>query len=130
PRTGFNVIPWDLDDSFTRVEPTIDPGTFRKEPEGFHGRPQYDLALSDPKWLGGHGPTRAAGLERGRRGGGPPSRVAARSARSAGAVAEDPNRPFTLEEHLMQVQAKREFVAARAQFLEQWLRCRRDGECG
>ena len=43
------------------------------------------------------------------------------SAQIADAVAEDPNRPFTVEEHLEQVAEKRAFVAARAAFLEQWL---------
>jgi spore coat protein CotH len=130
PKTGFNVIPWDLDDSFTRVEPTIDPVTFKKEAEVFHGRPQYDLAMSDPTWQGRYVDTVAEVLERGYRVDVLQGRIDAWAAQIAEAVAEDPNRPFTLEEHLVQVQEKRDFVAARAAFLEQWLRCRRDGECG
>jgi hypothetical protein len=131
PQTGFNVIPWDLDDSFTRVESTIDPVTWKKE-SSFHGRPLYDLALADPAWFEKYVGTVALVFSRGYQVDVLQRRIDEWSAQIADAVAEDPNRPFTLEEHLVQVAEKRDFVAARAAFLEQWVACRtagdRDGE--
>jgi hypothetical protein len=127
PKTGFNVIPWDLDDSFTRVDPDIDPVTWKKE-SAFHGRPWYDLALSDPAWLQRYVETVALVFAHGYQPDVLQRRIDVWSAQIAEAVAEDPYRPFTLEEHLAQVAEKREFVAARAAFLEQWVACRTAGD--
>jgi spore coat protein CotH len=122
PKTGlFHMIPWDLDDSFTRLEPDVDPITFKKEKEVFHGRPYYDIALKDPAWKQKyvdaleHVLTTAYQVEVLQQ------RIDEWSAQIAEAVAEDPNKPFTMKEHLEKVKEKREFVEDRAEFLEEWL---------
>lgn len=128
PKTGFNVIPWDLDDTFTRLEPDTDPLTYEKPMS--HGRPFYDIAMADPVWFEKyiaaigfvvtHGYDPAVLLER----------IDAWSAQIATAAAEDPNKPFTTQEHLKKLKDKREFVAARAAFLHTWLECWQSGPCG
>lgn len=127
PLTGFNVIPWDLDDTFTRLEPDTDPVTFQKEPEVFHGRPYYEIALDDPEWFDAyiaaidHVVTTAYQVEVLQQ------RIDDWSAQIAEAAADDPNRPFTLSQHKSKVAEKREFVAIRAAFLADWLSCWHEG---
>ena len=127
PLTGFNVIPWDLDDSFTRVEPDIDPVTWKKEPEVFHGRPYYDIALDDPEWFDAYIDAIDHVLETAYQVDVLQQRIDDWSAQIAEAAADDPGRPFTLSQHLDKVQEKREFVATRAAFLKEWLQCWKDG---
>jgi spore coat protein CotH len=127
PNTGFTMIPWDLDDSFTRVEPDIDPVTWKKPADVFHGRPFYDIALADPEWFQRyidaveHVVTTAYQVDVLHQ------RIDAWSAQIAEAAEDDPNRPFTFQEHLDKVEEKREFVAERAEFLAGWLACWKGG---
>lgn len=129
PKTGFNVIPWDLDDTFTRLEADADPVTYQK-PDPFHGRPFYDIALADPVWFGKYVDAVEHVLETAYKVDVLQQRIDEWSAQIADAVAEDPNRPFTLKQHLDQVKEKRKFVAERAAFLEQWVMCWRSGGAG
>lgn len=46
----FIVLPWDLDNTFLRLEENEDPFTFKKTVR-FHGRPMYDTALADDGWF-------------------------------------------------------------------------------
>ncbi|MEZ4453058.1 MAG: CotH kinase family protein [Nannocystaceae bacterium] len=123
PKRGFLVIPWDLDDSFTRLPADTDPITYQKEPESFHGRPYYDLALADPEWFAAyiaavdHVVTTAYNVDVLQ------ARIDAYAAQIAQAAADDPNRPFTLSQHLSRIAQKRTYVADRAKFLETWLAC-------
>ncbi|WP_428268475.1 CotH kinase family protein [Haliangium sp.] len=48
-RGKFIVIPWDLDNSFARLDSKVDPISFKKDVR-FHGRPFYDTALADSNW--------------------------------------------------------------------------------
>jgi spore coat protein CotH len=127
PKSGFVVIPWDLDDSFTRLEPDVDPVTFQKPPESFWGRPFYDIALADPVWFDkyidtvDHVVTTAYQVEVLQ------ARIDAWSAQIADAAAEDPNKPFSTGEFEDRVEEKREFVEDRAEFLAAWLQCWKDG---
>jgi spore coat protein CotH len=127
PKSGFVVIPWDLDDSFTRLDPDVDPVTFKKPPESFWGRPFYDIALADPGWFQkyvdtiGHVVTTAYQVEVLH------ARIDAWSAQIADAAAEDPNKPFSTDEFEDRVEEKREFVEDRAEFLAAWLQCWKDG---
>ena len=45
----------------------------------------------------------------------------------ADAAAEDPNKPFSLADHLLAVQAQRDYVAKRAEYLKSWLACWQNG---
>lgn len=122
PRTDrFVMIPWDLDDSFTRLEPDVDPIKYEKPPEVFHGRPFYDIALASPAWRKKYVDAVEHVLNTAYDKHALQQRIDTWAAQIATAVAEDPNRPFTLGEHLDQVKAKRKFVAQRADFLEDWL---------
>lgn len=127
PATGFNMIPWDLDDSFTRLEPDVDPVTWRKEPDVFHGRPFYDIALADPVWFQRYIAAVAHVVETAYRVDVLQQRIDDWSAQIREAAEDDPHRPFTFKKHLDRVQEKREFVAERAEFLAQWLACWKNG---
>jgi len=127
PKTGFNVLPWDLDDTFTRLPFDTDPITFKKPAEVFHGRPFYDIALDDPVWFDkyiaavDHVVKHAYDVQVLQ------GRIDDWAAQIAVAAAEDPTRPFTLEEHLKRIAEKREYVALRAAFLADWLKCWQGG---
>jgi hypothetical protein len=127
-KSGFHVIPWDLDDTFTRLPFDTDPITFKKSPkEVFHGRPFYDIALDDPVWFDkyiaavDHVVTHAYDVPVLQ------GRIDAWAEQIAVAAAEDPNKPFTTAEHLERIAEKREYVAQRAAFLAAWLKCWHDG---
>jgi hypothetical protein len=49
------------------------------------------------------------------------------AAQIADAAAEDPNKPFSTSDHLTGVKAQRSYVAKRAEFVKQWLKCWQDG---
>jgi spore coat protein CotH len=125
PRTGFVVIPWDLDDTFTRLEPDTDPYTYIKE--GDHGRPFYDIATADPVWFGRYVDAIARAVETAYDVEVLQERLDTWAAQIAAAAVDDPNRPFTLDQHLDQVEDMREFVAERRLFLDDWLKCWQDG---
>ena len=122
PKTGrFVMIPWDLDDSFTRLEPDVDPIKFKKEGDVFHGRPFYDIALANSTWRKQYVAAVAHALTTAYDKDVLQQRIDAWAAQIEQAVAEDPNRPFTMKEHLDQVKEMREFVAERSAFLKDWL---------
>jgi hypothetical protein len=122
PKTGlFHMLPWDLDDSFTRLEPDVDPITFKKEADVFHGRPYYDIALKDPAWKQKYVDALEHVLTTAYQVDVLQQRIDEWSAQIKQAVTDDPNKPFTLSEHLAKVKEKRKFVEKRAEFLEEWL---------
>ncbi len=127
PLTGFNVIPWDLDDSFTRLPYDTDPYTYQKPPEVFWGRPFYEIATADPVWFAKyidaidhvvHTAYDVTVLQ---------DRIDTWAAQIATAAAEDKNKPFSTSEHIEQVANKRSLVAKRAAFLDKWLKCWKEG---
>jgi len=127
PQTGFNVIPWDLDDTFTRLPFDTDPYLYKKPPEVFHGRPFYDIATSDPVWFAkyidavDHVVKTAYDVTVLH------DRIDAWAAQIADAAAEDKNKPFTTAQHVSRIKEKRKFVADRAEFLADWIKCWKDG---
>jgi hypothetical protein len=46
----FVLLPWDLDNTFDRLDPDVDPYTYRKDVR-YHGRPIYHTILKDPEWF-------------------------------------------------------------------------------
>jgi hypothetical protein len=127
PQTGFVVLPWDLDDSFTRLPFDTDPYTYKKPKKVFSGRPFYDLVTADPDWFFKYIDALEFVVERGYDVSVLQRCIDAWAAQIATAAAQDPNKPFSTAEHLDQVAEKRAFVADRAAFLAAWLRCWRDG---
>jgi hypothetical protein len=125
PKTGFVVIPWDLDDTFTRLEPTTDPYTYIKE--GDHGRPFYDIATADPEWFRKYVDAIAFAVQTAYDPEVLQARIDTWAAQIADAAAEDLNKPFSLEKHLDQIDDMREFVAERRLFLDDWIACWRAG---
>lgn len=127
PAGGFNMIPWDLDDSFTRLTPDVDPITWKKPVEVFHGRPFYDIAMADPVWFAKYVEAIAFVLETGYDVDVLQDRIDTWAAQIAAAAKDDPNRPFTLAQHLAKIEEKHDFVADRADFLAEWLECWQNG---
>jgi hypothetical protein len=125
PASGFHVIPWDKDATFDRIEPDVDPVTFMKENP--HGRPLYDLALSDPKWFGKYIETIEFVLDHGYDVGVLQGRIDAWTAQIQDAAESDPNKPFSNKQYHNGVDVHREFIAERAAFLKHWLECWQNG---
>lgn len=51
PASGkFLLLPWDLDNTFTRLTPNTDPYTYKKDVR-YHGRPIYNTILADDAWF-------------------------------------------------------------------------------
>src|SRR5690606_20819149 len=116
------ILPWDLDNTFTRLPHNVDPLTWHKE-ERFHGRPWYDLAVADPEYHAAYVDALERVLE-----------VAYDvphvwelmdewTAQIKDAVFLDQNKPFSNRLYLEQVHVMRQYVANRARFLERWVRC-------
>ncbi|MBA3548857.1 MAG: CotH kinase family protein [Nannocystis sp.] len=127
PKTGFNIVPWDLDDTFTRLPADTDPYTFKKPADVFWGRPWYDITTADPVWFARYVDTIEYVLEHGYDVAVLQDRIDSWAAQIAVAVEEDPNKPFSTKKHLEQIQLKRTYVGERAAFLAAWLKCWRDG---
>jgi hypothetical protein len=51
PGSGkFFLLPWDLDNTFDRLDPEVDPYTYKKDVR-YHGRPIYNTILADELWF-------------------------------------------------------------------------------
>jgi hypothetical protein len=124
-KTGFNVLPWDLDATFTRLPFDTDPYVYLK-PEDW-GRPFYDIATADPEWFKKYIEKIEYVLEHGYKVEVLQQRMDTWAAQIATAVADDPNKPFSTGEHLTGVKAQRSYVSKRAAFLKKWLECWKKG---
>ncbi len=125
PKTGFNVIPWDLDATFDRLPADTDPYVYLKPNDW--GRPFYAIATKDPGWFGKYVEAIAFVLAQGYDVPTLQARIDAWAAQIAEAAASDPNKPFSTQAHLDAVKAQRSYVAARAAFVKKWLKCWQDG---
>lgn len=47
---AFYILPWDLDNTFTRLTADVQPYTYSKETP-YHGRPYFNAILEDDVWL-------------------------------------------------------------------------------
>ncbi|PCC70696.1 CotH protein [Nannocystis exedens] len=125
PKTGFNVIPWDKDATFDRVEPNVDPYTYTKPND--KGRPLYDIVTHDPEWFDKY----IAALAHVRKVAYDVNVLHARmdawSAQIEEAALADVNKPFTNKEYYKGVETMREFIADRAAFVDVWLACWQNG---
>lgn len=127
PQSGFNLLPWDLDDTFTRIPHDTDPYTYRKPDESFWGRPFFDIPTADPLWFGKYIASVDHVFTTGYRVEVLQDRIDTWAAQIAAAVAEDPNKPFSTAQHLSAVADLRSYVAERSVFLTAWLQCWKDG---
>ncbi len=124
-KTGFNVIPWDKDATFTRLDFDTDPYTFIKP--GHHGRVFYDIVTDDEQWFKKYIDAIAYVLEHGYKVDVLRARIDTWAAQIATAAAEDSNKPFSTEDHLAAVQEKRDYVAQRHAYIKAWLECWQNG---
>lgn len=115
----FLIIPYDLDSTFTRVPFDADPVTYLKPMD--HGRPWYDLMVSDPTWLAKYKAKIPWVLENTYNVAVTQGRIDAWSAQIFEAVEQDVNKPFTTEAHVNKVKEKRDYVAKRAAFVKDWI---------
>ncbi len=124
-KTGFNVIPWDKDATFTRLAFDTDPYTFLKPSD--HGRVFYDITTDDQAWFKKYIDAIAYVLEHGYKVDVLQTRIDTWAEQIATAAAEDSNKPFSTSEHLAAIQEKREYVAKRHAYIKAWLECWQNG---
>jgi hypothetical protein len=128
PSRGYLWIPHDVDTALDATylpadSPPVIPSCRRRDERDWH---HYLLAMADPAWteryVGLLSVARerfdAAALQQ---------RLDEWAAQIAEAVAEDPRRPFTLDQHARALTRMREYIAARADYIDAWLRCRKLG---
>ncbi len=122
PTRGFLFVPSDLDytwDSGNLFPLEWDP--LRPPTYGIE-REHFEAVLSDPDWY-------AAFIEavRTARVGYDPDALIERldrwAAQIADAVVDDPNRTFTVEDHLANLERFRDLIPARAAWIDEWLAC-------
>jgi hypothetical protein len=123
PRRGFLWLSYDLDGTFDFLPFDVDPLFWSRSVQP---HPHYLLLLADPAWMVRYVDALEDALEaydvptlQGR--------IAAWAEQIATAAAEEPHRPFTMDQHLRSVGQMREFVEARASFVRSWIDCRRGG---
>jgi hypothetical protein len=125
PLTGFVVIPWDKDSTFTRVEYNVDPYTYIKPMD--HGRPFYDIATDDPQWFAQYIADIAFVLETAYQVDVLQTRHKQWAEQIKTAVQEDPTRPFSFADHLDAVKEERAYFKKRHDFVKKWLECWQNG---
>jgi hypothetical protein len=128
PHRGFVWIPHDVDTALDPghlpfdTTPVIPPRRQRNERYWHH----YLLVMLDPTAIEGY--VQALGVARSHYDATAlQDRLDAWAAQIADAAAEDPHRPFTLETHARALTRMREYIAARATYLDAWLACRTHG---
>lgn len=127
PLTGkFLILPWDLDNTFTRLSHDVDPVTWHKT-ERYHGRPWYDLALTDPAYFDDYIAEVARALDEGYVVSRLHSRIDEWTEQIQDAAFSDPNKPFSNRVYLEHVEALRQYITNRARFVDQWLACWQSG---
>lgn len=127
PTSGkFVLLPWDLDGTFTRLEPSVDPYTWHKEVR-FHGRPLYELALSDPAWFDYYIDSVDRILHQAYDFYELNDLIDVWALQIHDAVFEDINKPFSNEDHRKRLDELKAFVVRRYGFIEQWLVCWQTG---
>lgn len=121
-RGKFIVLPWDLDNTFTRLPKDVDPYVWKKDIR-FHGRPFYDISLQDEQWFDTYiesiselnntvydYETLLPLIDQW-------------ALQIRDAAFADPNKPFDNSKHLERLDILRAFVELRHRFLDDWLAC-------
>ena len=120
------LLPWDLDNTFTRLDFDVDPYTFTK-PERFRGRPLYDIALVDDGWFSVYIEDLARVRNEVYDSAILHQKIDEWTAQIQSAAFEDLNKPFDNQKYTERINVLKEFVANRADYLEGWLTCWQNG---
>lgn len=132
-RGKFMLLPWDLDNTLERFEDQpegpypVNPDPFVWQKPTSHGRPWYDISLKDPAYFElyidiidqilheGYQPAKMLGW------------VDEMSAQIEEAVLSDPNKPYSNKLYATKLQALREYIQVRYDFVDDWLVCWQSG---
>lgn len=125
PLSGFTVIPWDLDATFSKLPSDTDPYAYIKPDDV--GRPFYALAMADPAWFAAYLAAIEHALAVGYDVAVLQARMDAWSAQIEAAAEDDPNKPFTDSQFHDATASMRKYVENRAEFLAEWLECWQSG---
>jgi CotH kinase protein len=132
-RNKFVLLPWDLDNTFERFNgppdgdypPNPDPVVWEKA--NSHGRPLYELALEEPEWFDYYVESLEMQFESSYGVDDLHSKIDAWTAQIQDAVFEDPNKWYSDQEYLAEVDKLRNYVEARNEFMTEWLSCWQNG---
>ena len=126
PERGFVWLPFDLDTGFDYYRHDLDvafPPCSRRDYDYWI---PYATTLSDPAWMERYVDAVAEARSRID----PADHVElvdTWSAQIAGAAAEDPHRPFDMDDHQWALDLLREHLHLRARFIDDWIACRGGG---
>jgi hypothetical protein len=128
-RGKFVMLPWDLDNTFERFndppdgEYPINPDPVVWEKQTTHGRPWYDLALTDPEWFSYYILSIEAQLDSSYQPAVLHEKIDTWTAQIEQSVLEDVNKPYPNSTYYNKVEELHEYVQQRYEFLDQWLVC-------
>jgi hypothetical protein len=131
PEKGFLYLPWDIDLAWDNLPSDTDPVIWHKDNENFHGRPHVDAVLSDPVWRKRFVEAVASVRRKAFKPDVLQERIDTWAAQISDIAREDSLAPWTYEQHRRAVQRLRNFVEARAEFIDAWVECQRNaGDAG
>jgi hypothetical protein len=128
-RGKFVMLPWDLDNTFERFddppdgEYPINPDPVVWEKPTTHGRPWYDLALTDPEWFTYYVMAIEAQTYASYQPAVLHETIDTWTAQIEQSVLEDVNKPYPNTTYYNKVQELHDYVQQRYEFLDQWLAC-------
>jgi hypothetical protein len=134
PLSGkFVLLPWDLDNTFERFNDApngdypANPDPVVWEKPTSHGRPWYDLALSDPEWFAYYLESIEQQFESGYNVEELHLKIDTWTAQIQDSVFEDTNKPYSNDLYLDKVAELHDFVQARHDFMLEWMECWHEG---
>jgi hypothetical protein len=132
-RDKFVMLPWDLDNTFERFNDAPN-GDYPSNPDPVvwekptsHGRPWYDLALSDPEWFAYYLESIEQQFESGYNVEELHLKIDTWTAQIQDSVFEDTNKPYSNDLYLDKVAELHDFVQARHDFMLEWMECWHEG---
>jgi hypothetical protein len=132
-RDKFVLLPWDLDNTFERFNDApngdypANPDPVVWEKPTSHGRPWYDLALSDPEWFAYYLESIEQQFESGYNVEELHLKIDTWTAQIQDSVFEDTNKPYSNDLYLDKVAELHDFVQARHDFMLEWMECWHEG---
>jgi hypothetical protein len=132
-RNKFVLLPWDLDGCLERFshppdgEYPTNPDPVVWEKPNSHGRPLYEIMLEESEWFDYYIERLALQFESGYQLEKLHARIDTWTAQIQDSVFADPNRWYSDEEYLKEVQDLHDYVEARHEFMVEWLSCWQDG---
>lgn len=132
-RNKFVLLPWDLDNTFERFSDPPDgpypsnPDPVVWEKETTHGRPWYDLVLDEPEWFAYYIDCLELQFESSYDVDELHSKIDTWTDQIKESVFDDPNKWYSDEEYLAEVEDLRHYVDGRSEFMVEWLSCWQNG---